>query len=604
MSGLGGLLCWGVVGGASASILASGTGRSVLGRHLLRFALAAASAATALLAWALVTNDFTVAYVADQSARETPPSYRLAGLWGGMEGSLLLWVCLLAGWGLLASRAARRLGPVGAARAVRVSSGVVLGFALPLVTVSRPFRRLAVPALDGGGLSPVLEHPAMLYHPPLLYLGYAALVVPFVLAVAMVGAEASAGRVRWLAGLRWYALLAWTLLTLGLATGAHWAYQELGWGGFWAWDPVENAALIPWLVVTALLHTATVDQRRGPTSRATVGLAVAPFVLAAFGALLTRSGAAVSVHVFAEAPRVGLVLLGVLLVLVVTAVISVRRHAPGARAQVRPAAAPTGRRGDALVAAGSWLLVAAAAVVFIGTAVPVVDGLITGGSRVIDSSFFIRYALPPAAAAVLVLLCLPVASRRHVRVSRASLAHAGIVVIAAGICSSAYASSTTVVLHRGDRVDLPGGWAVVAESFTEDGEPRRAELGAVVLVERSSREVGRVEPELHLYDGAATPQSEAGLASTPFADLLLVPQRIDLNAGAITLKVHHRPLAAWIWAGAAMLVVAGSARLIRRRATLAASAPATAPPSPPAPASRVAARVAAPGALRGPPPEA
>ena len=219
------------------------------------------------LAWALVGQDYSLVYVADHASRDTTWPYRLAGLWGGMAGSLLLWTWMLAGWALLASRSVRRRLPdlAGGTQAVlAVEAAVFLGL---LVTVSRPFATLAIPAVDGGGLTPILRHPAMLYHPPLLYSGYVGLAVPAAMAVAALVSRTAGD---WLAVARRYMVASLVLLAVGMTAGAHWAYVELGWGGYWAWDPVENGALLPWLAGIAFLHSALIARHRSgarPTLR-------------------------------------------------------------------------------------------------------------------------------------------------------------------------------------------------------------------------------------------------------------------------------------------------------------------------------------------------
>ncbi|MEA2686759.1 MAG: cytochrome c-type biosis protein CcmF, partial [Actinomycetota bacterium] len=255
-----------VVAGASAVASGDGARRgrpsSVdWGRRGLVAVFGLASVGLVALAWALVTEDYSLVYVADNASRDTTWPYRLAGLWGGMSGSLLLWTWMLAGWSLLASRSVRRRRPelAGGTQAVlALEAAVFLGL---LVTVSRPFATLAVPAIDGGGLTPILRHPAMLYHPPLLYAGYVGLAVPAAIAVAALTSAAGAAR-DWIGVARRFMVPSLVLLAVGLTAGAHWAYVELGWGGYWAWDPVENGALLPWLAGIAFLHSALLATRR------------------------------------------------------------------------------------------------------------------------------------------------------------------------------------------------------------------------------------------------------------------------------------------------------------------------------------------------------
>ncbi len=266
----GGALVLALVGaGVSAGLSWDGQRRGrvagvVWGRRGLVATFALVTFALVALAWAFVGQDYSLVYVADHASRETTWPYRLAGLWGGMAGSLLLWTWMLAGWALLAARSVRRRLPelAGGTQAVlALEAAVFLGL---LVTVSRPFATLAVPAIDGGGLTPILRHPAMLYHPPLLYAGYVGLAVPAALAVAGLARRAASGAAssgEWLAVARRFMLTSLVLLAVGMTAGAHWAYVELGWGGYWAWDPVENGALLPWLAGVAFVHSALVARR-------------------------------------------------------------------------------------------------------------------------------------------------------------------------------------------------------------------------------------------------------------------------------------------------------------------------------------------------------
>lgn len=276
--------------------LVEGSGRA------LQAAAALLGVALAALGWALLGGDYSLEYVARATSRSMSWPYRLGSLWSGMEGSLLLWSALLAG-GLGASVARLRGAPELRAGAQAVSGILIAAASLLVLTMADPFAGLAFPALDGAGLTPILEHPALLYHPPILYLGQTLLAVSFAVTIAAL----ATGRLddAWLAVTRRFAVLAWVALTAGMVAGAHWAYQELGWGGLWAWDPVENASLLPWLATTAFLHSAVVTERRRRLQAWTAALALAAFALALVGVYLTRSGATGSVHAFAEARAIG-----------------------------------------------------------------------------------------------------------------------------------------------------------------------------------------------------------------------------------------------------------------------------------------------------------
>ena len=358
---------------ACATAVASCTGAVDWGRRGMAVVFGLVTVGVGALAWALVGQDYSLVYVADHASRDTTWSYRLAGLWGGMAGSLLLWTWMLSAWGLLASRSVRRRLPdlAGGTQAVlAVEAAVFLGL---LVTVSRPFATLAVPAVDGGGLTPILRHPAMLYHPPLLYSGYVGLAVPAAMAVAALVSRTAGD---WLAVARRYMVTSLVLLAIGMTAGAHWAYVELGWGGYWAWDPVENGALLPWLAGIAFLHSALVAVRHAPgressatrSHRAVHGLAFLAFGLSLLGAFLTRSGTTASVHAFAEARAVGRVLLAALVVTAVALVaLSVRRRGP------RPDPIQPATRAGA-VRVNNALLLAVIAVIGFGLLFPALSG--------------------------------------------------------------------------------------------------------------------------------------------------------------------------------------------------------------------------------------
>jgi cytochrome c-type biogenesis protein CcmF len=253
--------------------------------------------AVVVLLHALVTHDFRVAYVVRNSSLATPLPYRISALWGAQAGSLLFWSWLLAGVGCAALRRQRREHPQLAAWANAVLA-TVLGFFVFLVVMEQPFRTLPFAPADGRGLMPLLEDPGMVSHPPLLYLGFVGLSVPYSFAMAaLLTGKLDAG---WITATRTWTVLSWLSLGAGLVVGGWWAYRTLGWGGYWGWDPVENAALVPWLVSTAYLHSAVVQERRGAFAAWNLALVVLAFSTAMLGTFLTRTGLVVSVHSFAR----------------------------------------------------------------------------------------------------------------------------------------------------------------------------------------------------------------------------------------------------------------------------------------------------------------
>jgi len=272
-------------------------------------AFACVTIAFGCLIWAFVTSDFSVLNVAENSHTEKPMLYKVAGAWGSHEGSILLWCFALTGYG--AALALAR-GLPWSLKALTVATQGALGvlFIGYMVFASNPLIRLASPPIEGNSLNPLLQDPALAAHPPFLYAGYVGLSVVFSFAVAaLIEGRIDAAWARWV---RPWALAAWGLLTIGITLGSFWAYYELGWGGWWFWDPVENASLMPWLVATALLHSAVVTEKRGALAAWTVFLALCAFTLSMLGAFLVRSGVLTSVHAFAVDPKRGLLLLGIL----------------------------------------------------------------------------------------------------------------------------------------------------------------------------------------------------------------------------------------------------------------------------------------------------
>src|SRR5213596_411994 len=284
-----------LVGGYAAATRKRRLARSA--QNALFAAVASTVVATIVLLAALLRHDFSFAYVAEHTSRRLPTPYTISAFWGGQEGSLLLWLLILTGLSALAVVLARRAAGDLIAWVVPVLGLVTTFFAFMLVAVSSPFATQVAPA-DGAGLNPSLQNPYMMIHPPLLYLGYVGLTIPFAFAM---GALLS-GRFdeRWIVATRRWTLLAWTALGIGILLGAKWAYEEVGWGGYYAWDPVENAALMPWLASTAFLHSVMVQEKKNMLRVWNAILVSLAFCLSLFGTFLTRSGVISSIHSFAQ----------------------------------------------------------------------------------------------------------------------------------------------------------------------------------------------------------------------------------------------------------------------------------------------------------------
>ena len=276
-------------------------------RHAGQWQFVAVSLAFCCLAYAFVTNDFSVLNVASNSNSQLPLNYRIAAAWGSHEGSLLLWTLMLGLWTAAVSRFTRRLPDATIARVLSVMGFISVGFLLFMLTASNPFTRLLPAPLDGRDLNPLLQDPGMVVHPPMLYMGYVGFSVAFAFAVAaLINGRLDAAWARWS---RPWTLVAWAFLTCGIAMGSYWSYYVQGWGGWWFWDPVENASFMPWLVGTALIHSLAVTEKRAAFKSWTVLLAIAAFSLSLLGTFLVRSGVLTSVHAFATDPKRGIFIL-------------------------------------------------------------------------------------------------------------------------------------------------------------------------------------------------------------------------------------------------------------------------------------------------------
>jgi len=271
-------------------------------------------AAYGILTYAFYLNDFSIAYVAKTSNLQQPLMYRLSGVWGGHEGSLLLWILMLSCWTALVARFSRGIPRDMVARVLAVLGMINIGFISFTLLTSNPFARLFPVPLDGQELNPLLQDPGFLIHPPMLYMGYVGFSVVFAFAIAaMLSGKLDTAWARWS---RPWTTTAWLFLTIGIVLGSWWAYYELGWGGWWFWDPVENASFMPWLVGTALIHSLAVTEKRGAFKAWTVLLAILAFSLSLLGTFLVRSGVVTSVHSFASDPTRGLFILAFLLIVV------------------------------------------------------------------------------------------------------------------------------------------------------------------------------------------------------------------------------------------------------------------------------------------------
>ena len=535
-----------------AATSAIGPRRAPMARRLVVAGAVAASVAVAVLARVLVRRDYRLTYVSEVVARSASRPYRLAGLWAAMAGSLLLYAAMAAvavavGSVGVARRHARLLG--GYLRAGSLVAAWLLGVSL---LAADPFRRLAQPAIDGVGLTPILEHPAMLVHPPLLYAGALATLPLAALALAARWTRAVDGGVA--ATLVRWSLVGLVLSTAALALGARWAYVEVGWGGFWAWDPVENGGLLAWLALLTVVHVG-----RRPTLA--VGAALAAFGAAMLGAVVTRSGAATSVHAFGEATRVGYGLSALAAVIVAVVVTTLWWTRRGLDADTPTQAAPI----DGTPLAGQLTLVhvvlvaVTGTVVLVGTLWPIVGRWFDGRRRAVDARFFTAAVTP---LAVLAAVGSTVAVLRLAR-PRAYLAgatrwsliagHLGLVLLVASSIASSFGADRTVVLAPGGSTRVAG---VTLTAGRAEALPRdRYRLVVLPLQVRGRGATVTLRPGLRVYETAGAVLPETARRAGWLLDTQVALRRFD-PSGVVVFDVHVRPFIRWVWIAALVMLAA------------------------------------------------
>ena len=356
-----------------------------------------------LLTVAFINNDFSVALAANHSNSELPVHYRVAAVWGNHEGSILLWALILSLWTVAVALFSRQLPAVMVARVIGVMGLVSVGFLLFTLFTSNPFERLLPAAEDGRDLNPLLQDPGMVFHPPLLYMGYVGFSVAFAFAIAaLISGRLDSTWARWS---RPWTTVAWVFLTLGIALGSAWAYYELGWGGWWFWDPVENASFMPWLAGTALIHSLAVTEKRGGFKMWTVLLAILAFSLSLMGTFLVRSGVLSSVHAFATDPARGIFILSFLCVVIGGSLALFAWRGP--KVGVGGAFEPVSREG--MLLANNVLLMVATAAVMLGTLYPLVLDALKLGKISVGPSYFNAVFVPLMVPALFLMGVGPIA---------------------------------------------------------------------------------------------------------------------------------------------------------------------------------------------------
>ena len=579
--------------------------------------------AFALLTWGFVSQDFSLQYVAENSNSLLPLHYRFTAVWGAHEGSLLLWTLVIAGWSATVARFSRALPDTVSARVLGVMGIVAVGFLAFLVFTSNPFVRLLPAVAEGRDLNPLLQDPGMIIHPPMLYLGYVGFMVPFAFAIAAL----LDGRLdaRWLRWTRPWTNVAWAFLTAGIALGSWWAYYELGWGGWWFWDPVENASFMPWLAGAALLHSQAVTEKRGSFHGWTLLLAIATFSLSLLGAFLVRSGVLTSVHAFAADPTRGLFVLVFLGVVVGGSLLLYALRAPSAP-EARPFAASSR---ETLLLANNLLLACACAMVLLGTLYPLLADALGLGKISVGPPYFgllflvlmaplvmllpfgpltrwqreepsrplamlapwlvaatlvgaLAFFLAPqapwktgvgvAAAAWVAFGTLRFAwarlrssgTRFTAEMAGMCLAHGGIAVFLVGaMLTDAQLRERQLAMTPGQSVEVAGRTFRFVGVERIEGPNYMADRGTLLVSEGDGDPVA-MHPEKRAYAAGGQVMTEAAIDAGIGADVY-VARGESLGADAWAVRVYVRPFVRWIWAGAALMALGGLVAATDRR---------------------------------------
>ena len=578
----------------------------------------------AVLAHGALTDDFSIKYIAGHSNSLLPTQYKFASVWGGHEGSLLLWMLMLSGWTLAVAIFSRTLPLAMVARVIGILGLVSTGFLMFILITSSPFERLLPAPADGKDLNPLLQDPGLVIHPPMLYMGYVGFSVAFAFAVsALLSGRMDAAWARWS---RPWTIVAWIFMTAGIALGSWWAYYELGWGGWWFWDPVENASLMPWLFGTALIHALMVTDMRGGFKAWSVLLAIGAFSLSLLGTFLVRSGVLTSVHAFASDPKRGVFILIFLAVVVGVSLTLFAWRAPKATLG--------GKMGlvsrESMLIANSVLLVVATGAVLLGTIYPLIVDALNLGKLSVGAPYFNAVFVPlmvpvvflmvpggiahwrearwaqlgrdlrlPALAAVVagvaiwtltergtwltgmgmalatwvvvgLLIQIAIRLKKPGRIPLSfwgmHLAHLGIAVITVGITMvKSYEVERDVRMGLSDTVTIENYSFELTGVSDVDG-PNYKALRGDIKVTKDGKYLEMLYPEKRKYFSSAMPMTEAGIDSGLFRDLYVsLGEPIQGERLQWSVRVYYKPFVSWLWYGAILMVLGGLLAVSDRR---------------------------------------
>jgi cytochrome c-type biogenesis protein CcmF len=593
----------------------------VLARPAAQVLFLLVAASFVALAWSFYLNDFSVAYVVGHSNSLLPTPYRLAAVWGGHEGSLLLWLLMLAGWTVAVAQLSRTLDETMVARVLGVLGLVACGLLLFVLLTSNPFERLVPAAVEGRDLNPLLQDPGLIFHPPMLYMGYVGFSVAFAFAIAaLLAGRLDAAWARWS---RPWTIAAWIFLTLGIALGSWWAYYELGWGGWWFWDPVENASFMPWLIGTALIHSLAVTEKRGSFKSWTVLLAIGAFSLSLLGTFLVRSGVLTSVHAFATDPKRGIFILVLLTLVIGSSLALFAWRAP--KVALGGSFALMSR--ETLLLVGNVLLVVAAGSVLLGTLYPLIVDALNLGKISVGPPYFNTVFVPVMAPVLFLMAAVPLARWKHADIKDMAqrlwvaavlavlgalaipllmggwtvltglgtllsvwiatsmamqiatrlkagmppmsfwgmqLGHLGIAVFVMGVTLvGGFQQEKDVRMEPGDSVTV-GGHEFKFLGVTRVAGPNYTAARGQFEVSQGTRASRTLYPEKRIYASSSMPMTEAAI-DAGFTRDVYVSLGEPLEGSAWAVRVYFKPFVDWIWGGCLLMALGGLCAVSDRR---------------------------------------
>ena len=568
-----------------------------------------------LLTTSFLQDDFSVLYVASNSNTALPIAYKFAAVWGGHEGSLLLWVLILAVWTLFLSKdKALKSLPELRIQSLSILGLISLGFLIFILYTSNPFERLLPIPIQGRGLNPLLQDPALVIHPPTLYAGYVGLAVPFALAVASL---LTGNNHQWAKHARSWTILSWMFLTGGIALGSWWAYYELGWGGWWFWDPVENASLMPWFVATALMHSLIITEKRGLFNGFSILLAITAFSLSLLGTFLVRSGVLISVHSFASDPQRGLFILMLLAFFTGSALIIYSIKQKKNRSEKLH---PFSR--ESLLLLNNVFLCASAGLVLIGTVYPLILEMLDLGKISVgppyfnfvilfpfipllifigiavfsnwrnDSKNILKKVLPILFLSLALGLAFPFIYgwsslltlvgiylalwtmitgispliRNQFSIKKTlvfmpmMLGHIGLGLMILGITvTSSYGITfdDSMSIEQSSRV---GDYEFKLTEIGKRNGPNYLAQFASIEITKDGKYIQTVYPEKRVYDSSSMAMTEAGIEANLFSDLFIAVGE-DIGGGSWSMHLQYKPLLRLIWYGPIVMMLGGLIRV-------------------------------------------